>query len=193
MSLLVWTADFQLSTSRSLDSKHVVVPATCSSFEQILGLSPCGSVSMVERAATVPIRSTMKDPENTRECTVSGFNTFFGKYQSVTNFPHRSKTKYVRLTNQPWSTNLIASLPWCVSYDSQTRSLSQNSRSRVVCHCATQLKLENVESNGHNCGLWKNCQKYGTVHKECWLKQRRNLIMTSPNKKKKTDALTDIV
>ncbi len=119
-----------------------------------------------------PIRSKMKDPENTRDCTVSCFNTFFGKYQSVTYFPHR------RLTNQPW-------------YDTQTRSLSQNSRSRVVCHCAPQLKLENVESNGHNCGLWKNCQKYGTVHKECWLKQRRNLIMTSPKKWKKTDALTD--
>ncbi len=30
----------------------------------------------------------------------------------------------------------------------------------------------------------KNCQNYGTVQKECWLKQQRNLIMTSPNKKK---------
>ncbi len=36
-----------------------------------------------------------------------------------------------------------------------------------------------------------NCQNYGTVHKECWLKQLRNLIMTSPKKmEKKTDALT---
>ena len=45
--------------------------------------------------------------------------------------------------------------------DTQTQSLSQNSRNRQVCHCATQLKLEGVESTKHHCGLWKNCHNDG--------------------------------
>ena len=41
------------------------------------------------------------------------------------------------------------SVPSLDVFDSQTQPLC---RSRLVCHCATQLKLEGVESNGHNCG-----------------------------------------
>ena len=47
-------------------------------------------------------------------------------------------------------------------YDTQTRSLSRNSRSRLVCHCATQLSLKDVESTKHNCGPWWSSQNYGT-------------------------------
>ena len=163
---------------------------------KIVRLSPFGSVSMVERAATVPIRFTMKDPENTRECTVSCFKHLLRQIPICHQFLTLEQYKILpsHQTNLGLRTKVLRYHD-VFFYDTQTRSLSQNSRSRVVCHCATQLKLENVESNGHNCGLWKNCQNYGTVHKECWLKQLRNLIMTSPNQKnwKKFDALTDIV
>ncbi len=185
VSHFVWTADFQLSTSRSLDSKHDVVPATCSSFEQILRLSPFGSVSMVERAATF---STSFHNEGSWEhermyCELC--QHILRQIRICHQFPTPEQNKILpsHQTTLVYEPKCCATM-MCFFNDTQTRSLSQNSRSRVVCHCAPQLKLENVEPNGHNCGLWKNCQNCGTVHKECWLKQRRNLIMTSPNKKK---------
>ena len=55
--------------------------------------------------------------------------------------------------------------------------LTQNSRSCFVCHCATQLNLEVMEST--KTPLWtlkELTQRWKTVHKEHWLKQRRNLI-----------------
>ena len=45
--------------------------------------------------------------------------------------------------------------------DTQTRSLGQNSGSRLVRQRATQLKLGSVEFHGQNCGHRKNCQNYG--------------------------------
>ena len=37
----------------------------------------------------------------------------------------------------------------------------KKSRSFLLFHCATELKLEGVESHKHNCGLCKNCHNDG--------------------------------
>ena len=131
-----------LSTSRSVDARHAVVLASCSSFAQILQLWSFRPV--VELTATVPIRFTAKDPDNSRDCTGRCFNTFLGKYQSVTHFPARSNTEYFRITYQPWLTKPKRSATMMCFYDTQTPSKSQNSRGRLVCPCATQLKLWNL-------------------------------------------------
>ena len=41
--------------------------------------------------------------------------------------------------------------------------LGQNSRSRFVCHRATQLKLPGVEKKKHNSGLWRNWSQLGIL------------------------------
>ena len=144
---------------------HAVVLATCSSFEQVLRLSPFAISFCIDSRVNCNCCNSFHK-ERSRDCTVRCFNTCLATYQPVTSFPTRNTTEHFRITNQPWFTNQSAPPPWCVFFMTRRLDLEKKkSRSCFVCHCAPQLKFEGAESTNTTVDSekmsirWKLCTK----------------------------------
>ena len=176
--------------------RHAVVLATCSSFAQVLQLSPFRSIPMVTWTATVSISFTATDPENT--------GGLFCELRQ--NFPQREPICH-QLPNaeqyRPLPDQYKCWIPGCqlcsihqhwfttqktlryndVSLWHVNSVLSQNSRSCFVCYCASQVMLGGVESNKHNCGLWKNLSQLWILSTKNTDYTWRNLIKNETRRK----------
>ena len=115
--------------------------------------------------------SSLKDPENTRGSYGELFPHVPQRVPICHQFPN---TKQYRTVSGQYRCSISAAnqLP-PINLGLRTKALRyyvfvwhMNSVLEFVCHCATQLKLEGVESNKHHCGLSKTCLNMDIVHKE---------------------------
>ena len=144
-SQLGWIVDFQLSTSRCLDSKRWC--CLCNVFNNWTSSSAV-VISLWGRVNCNCPNSFHKCPtqNNTERFSISNQHLFYETKRSNSNVLFTA-LRYQRSVSKPSSTNILGLQDKALSYhdvfyDTQTRSLSQNSRGRLVCHMCFTTELQ---------------------------------------------------